>query len=98
MTIEVTDDAAAVLKRSLEIGKVDGSTGGIRLRGARALGGSFGVQVELADGPVEGDEVIETAGLRLFVERSVIEAMPDPVVTLEPEHSTIVVRDRRTLG
>lgn len=92
MTIRVTDEALEVLQRSLELGGVDVASGGIRLRGGRELGGGFKVHVELADAPSEGEEIVETGGIRIFVDPSVSEAMPSGVVALEPEHETVVVR------
>jgi hypothetical protein len=92
MPIEVTEEAAEVLRRSLELGNVDPTSGGIRLRGARGLGGGFDVQVELAEGPLEGEASIECGGLNLFVDPQITEAIPDAVVALEPQHETIVVR------
>lgn len=93
MNLKVTPEAADVLKRSLELGNV-GPEGGIRLRGSRGLGGGFEVQVELAGDAEEGDVVVETEGLRLFVEASVSEALPDAVVALDPQHDTVSVRAR----
>ena len=89
--IEITDEAAAVLKRSLELGGV-GEGGGARLRGARGLGGGMDVQVELADGPLEGEEVIEKDGVRVFVGPEVTAAIPNAIVAVEPQHELIVVR------
>ncbi len=94
MAIEVHEDAAEVLKRSLELIHVDPARGGIRLRGARALGGGFDIQVEMAQEPSEGEEVIESAGLRLFVDPQVLAAVPDAVVVLDPQHDTVTVRPR----
>ncbi len=94
MDIEITDEAVEVLRRSLQLGNVDASTGGVRLRAARALGGGVDVQVELADGPSEGESVVEKDGLRVFVHPSVAEAVPDPIVTVEPQHENVVVRPR----
>ena len=92
MTIEVTEEAVEVLRRSLELGGVDTTTGGVRLRAAHGLGGGVDIQVELADGPLEGEEEIEAGGVRVFVDPSVTEAVPDPVVTVEPQHDRVVVR------
>lgn len=92
MTVEVTEEAIEVLKRSLELGNVDPATGGVRLRGARALGGGVDVQIELADGPAEGETLVEAGGLRLFVDPNVTDALPDAVVAVEPQHETVVVR------
>jgi hypothetical protein len=92
MALEVTAEAREVLTRSLELAGVDPATGGIRLRAARALGGGTDVQVELAEGP-EGDEkVVEIEGLRLFVDPQLHEAVPNPVIAVEPQHETVVVR------
>ncbi|HEY7876110.1 MAG TPA: hypothetical protein VIG64_13420 [Actinomycetota bacterium] len=91
MGIEITDDAVEVLRRSLELGKVGGG-GGVRLRGARGLGGGFDIQVELADGPLEGEQVVEKDGVKVFVDPAVTAAIPDALVALEPQHEVIVVR------
>lgn len=92
MGLEITDEALEVLRRSLELGRVDPASGGIRLRGARGLGGGFDVQVELADGPLEGETPIEKDGLRIFVDPSISEAYPEAIVALEPQHDVVVVR------
>lgn len=92
MGIEVTDEATEVLRRSLELGGVDRDSGGVRLRGARGLGGGFDVQVELADGPLEGETVLEREGVRIFVDPEISKAIPDAVVALEPQHEIVVVR------
>jgi Fe-S cluster assembly iron-binding protein IscA len=90
MTIEVTDEAVDMLRRSL------GASGAaaVRLRTTRALGGRIDVQVEFADEPTEGDHTIEAGGVRIFVDPEVMKTYPDAVVALEPQHETIVVRPR----
>ena len=90
MGIEVTDEAIEVLKRSLSLGGVKG--GGIRLRGSVGLGGGFDVQVELAEGPLEGETTIEKEGLRIFVDPAIPAAIPEAVVALEPQHEVVIVR------
>ena len=93
MGVEVTDEAIEVLRRSLELGGVDPSSGGgVRLRGSKALGGGFDIQVELADGPHGDEDVVETGGVRLFVDPEVTRTFPDAVVAVEPQHDTVVVR------
>jgi Fe-S cluster assembly iron-binding protein IscA len=91
MSIEITDDAVEVLRRSLALGNV-GEGGGVRLRGARGLGGGFDIQVELADGPLEGEHLVEKDGVKVFVDPEVTTNIPNAVVALEPQHETIVVR------
>ena len=95
MAIEVTEEAVEVLLRSLELGGLDPGVAGIRLRAARGLGGGTGVQVEFAVAPGEGDVVVETSELRLFVDREVMRSMPDAVVAVEPPHGVVVVRPAR---
>ncbi|MDQ3986978.1 MAG: hypothetical protein M3280_10860 [Actinomycetota bacterium] len=92
MGIEVTPEAIEVLRRSLEFAGMDASAGGVRLRGARGLGGGFDVQVELAEGPLQGEEEIERAGVRIFVDPEITRAIPEAVVALEPQHEIVVVR------
>lgn len=91
MSIEVTGEALEVLKRSLRLGGVDPEKGGIRLRGTRGLSGGFTVQVELAEGPLEGEETLRNEGVNVFVGPDITDAMPDAVVGVEPEHERIVV-------
>jgi Fe-S cluster assembly iron-binding protein IscA len=90
--IQVTDEAIDVLRRSLELGGIDPTAGGVRLRAAHGLGGGLDVQVELADGPLEGETTVERSDVRLFVDAGVTEAIPNAVVAVEPQHETIVVR------
>lgn len=95
MEIEITDEAVEALRRSLELGNVDTTSGGVRLRTARALGGGVDVQVELAEGPLEAESVVERDGVRVFVDPGLFDAVPDPIVTVEPQHENVVVRPRR---
>ena len=92
MGIEVTEEAVEVLRHSLELAGLQGGAGGARLRAARALGGGINVQVELAEGRSDGETVLERDGVRIFVDPSLIEAMPEAVVAVEPPHGRIVVR------
>jgi Fe-S cluster assembly iron-binding protein IscA len=88
MSVDVTPEAVEVLKRSLAMGDAKA----VRLRAARELGGGLRVQVELAEEPLEGEEVVEVEGVRIFVDPAVSEAVPNAVVAVEPQHETIVVR------
>lgn len=92
MHLQVTHEAAEVLRRSLEFGKLDPETHGVRLRVATALGGGRDVQVELAAEPVAGDAVIEAHGVTLYVDPEVSQLYPEAVVAVEPQHERVVVR------
>lgn len=91
MSIEITGHAVEVLKRSLALAP---HAAGIRLVAATGLGGGVTVQVELADGPGPDEEVVETDGVKIFVDPKLTEAVPDPIVTVETEHERIAVRPR----
>ena len=91
MSIDITPEAIEVLRRSLELTDV-GPGGGVRLRGSKSLGGSFDIQVEFADGPLEGETSITKDGINIYVDPAVTSAYPEALVSLEPQHETIVVR------
>ena len=92
MEIEVTAEAAQVLLRSFELTGIDPASGGVRLRPARGLGGGVSVQIEFAAAPAEGEEVVDVSGIRLFVTEDLTDAVPNPVVAVEPQHDRVVVR------
>jgi len=89
MAIEITPEAVEVLRRSLALAP---HAVGVRLVAATGLGGGVSVQVELAEGPAEGEQELEQDGVRVFVDPSLTETVPDPIVTVEPQHERIVVR------
>lgn len=91
MGINVTDEALEILKRSLELSKIDPAKGGIRLRSARSLSGGFDVQVELAEAALPGDEALECRGINIFVEPAVLDAIPNPVLEAELQHDIVKV-------
>lgn len=92
MAIEVTPQAIEMLARSLELGGVDPKTGGVRLRAARSLGSGVALQVELAEGASPGEDIIEKHGVRIFLDPTFVDAYPDALVVLDPEHDRIAVR------
>ncbi len=91
MPIEITAEAIDVLKRSLALAP---HAAGVRLVAATGLGGGVSVQVELADGPEEGEHEVAEEGVRIFIDPSLTDSVPDPIVAVEPQHERIVVRPR----
>lgn len=87
MTVTITPEAVQVVRRSLELAKLDASTAGVRLRYA---GGD--VRPQLANAPQPTDEIVESGGVRLFVDRRILDDAPDIEVGVSPEHETLVVR------
>jgi Fe-S cluster assembly iron-binding protein IscA len=90
--LQVTPEAIEILKSSLALAKHDPTSIGVRLRGARALGGGFQVQVEFAEQPEEGDTVVVADGIRIFVGSEVLETYPEALITVEPMHDIVTVR------
>lgn len=93
MEVEVTPEARDVLRSSLRLAGGSGASG-IRLRAARGLGGGTDVQVELAAEPLPDEVVVEEEGFRIFIDPDVLQAVPNPVVAVEPQHEVVVVRPR----
>jgi Fe-S cluster assembly iron-binding protein IscA len=91
MKIQVTEEAAEILNRSLDLSHVDKGAGGIRLRGSRGLSGGFDVQIELAENALEGDAVITEAGIRFFVDPEVATTIPDAILEAELQHDIVKV-------
>ncbi len=92
MSIQVTEEAATVLRRSMHLAGIDASTGGVRLRAAQSLGGGLNVMVEFADKPGDDEDIEEEQGIRLFVHPDLHRLVADPIVVLEPQHERVVVR------
>lgn len=96
--LDITPEAIEVLRRSLELTDLSKSPeGGVRLRGSKGLGGGFDVQIEFAEGPQDGEISMCKDGINVYVDPSVTELYPDAVVTVEPQHETIVIRPSSSL-
>jgi Fe-S cluster assembly iron-binding protein IscA len=60
---------------------------GVRLRIA---GGA--VRPRFAAAPEEGDEVVESEGVRVFVARAILEELGEVEIDVTPEHEQLTVR------
>lgn len=85
MSIEITPRAVEILRRGLEVARLDPSAFGVRLRST-----ARGMQTEFAEAPEPGDEVVETGGIRIFVARDL--AGRGPRIDASDEHDQIIVR------
>lgn len=73
--LELTDSAVEILKEARdEIGAPKAA--GARLTGVRTDQGDT-IRIEFADAPEQGDQVIEEAGLRVFVSDELVETLTD---------------------
>ena len=95
MSLQVNDEALVVLRRSMELANIGpNDEGGVRLRSVTSLGGGARIEVEFASGLQAEESLIETDGVRIFVDPSVTALYPDAVLTVEPQHERLVVLPR----
>lgn len=87
MSVRITSEALDIVRRSLELAKLDPAEAGVRLREA---GGQ--VMPRFAREPEPTDEVVEADGLRLFVERQLVERYADAEIAVSDEHERLILR------
>jgi Fe-S cluster assembly iron-binding protein IscA len=87
LSVRITPEALAVVRRSLELSGSDPSQVGVRLR---AAGGA--IRPRFASEPEPTDVVVEEEGIRVFIARSIIESDDDVEIAVTPEHDQLVVR------
>lgn len=90
--LQLTDSAVEILKEAREeIGASDDA--GARLRSVPTEQGDT-IRVEFADEPEQGDQVIEEAGLRVFVSDDLVEPLNDRTLdaTVTPGGPKLAIR------
>lgn len=85
MPVTVTPAAAGLIRRSLELAKLDPADAGVRLRLA---GGA--VRPRFATAPEPDDEIVDLDGVRLFVDRALVTG-DDVTVDVSDEHEQLVI-------
>jgi Fe-S cluster assembly iron-binding protein IscA len=83
MATEITPRALEVLRKGLATARLDPAQTGVRVR---VLAGA--ARVEFAEAPEEGDEVVSSGGVRVFIAPTVA----GRVIDVSAEHEQIVVR------
>lgn len=77
--MQVTESATAVLKQArTDVGAPPDS--GVRLERVQAEQARTGIKVEFAQEPEQGDEIIEQAGLRIFVSGDLVDVLSERVL------------------
>lgn len=92
--LTITDNAAEVIKMLLANNDQPESSG-LRIA-ATAEGQSVGLQASIADEPTGEDEVIETGGVRVFLESEAAEVLVDKVLVAQQNDNgevELAVRD-----
>lgn len=87
MSVHITTAAVGVIRRSLELAKLDPGESGVRLRIA---GGE--VRPRFARAPGADDEVVEVEGIRVFIAPEIVARHPDVEIGVSEEHETLLVR------
>jgi Fe-S cluster assembly iron-binding protein IscA len=87
MAVTITSDAVDLVRRSLELAKLDPSTAAVRLRLA---GGD--VRPNFVTAPLPDDLVVESDGVRVFVDRRITDELPDFEIAVSAEHERLIVR------
>jgi Fe-S cluster assembly iron-binding protein IscA len=86
LTVRITEEALAVVRRSLELAGADPAEMAVRLRQA---GGA--IRPRFVTEPEPTDVIVETNGVRVFVAES-IAGEGDVEIGVTPEHDELVVR------
>jgi iron-sulfur cluster assembly protein len=92
--LTITDNAAEVIKMLLANNDQPESSG-LRIA-ASVEGEALGFQASIADEPGSEDEVIETGGVRVFLESEAAEALDDKVLVAQQNDNgevELAVRD-----
>lgn len=87
MGVRLTPQAVDVIRRSLELQQADPSEMGVRLRRA---GGA--IRPRFAIDPEPGDVVVESDGVRVFIEAGIAAEHDEVEVAVSDEHDELVVR------
>ncbi len=72
--LQIGDSALEVLR----------DTGGLRLSVVEVGGDELELQIEHAEEPVEGDDVVERDGAKVFLDPTASDALTDQVLEVEP--------------
>ncbi len=80
-----------VVRRSLELAGADPNQMGVRLRMA---GGA--VRPQFVAEPLEGDEIVEEGGVRVFIARSIIDEHGEVEIDVTTEHESLMIRPVRS--
>jgi iron-sulfur cluster assembly protein len=78
--LTLTDNAAELVKSIAEASPELPDDSGLRIQGEASEEHGLALQLTMADGPDEGDEVIEEAGVRVFVEAEAAAFLDDKVL------------------
>ncbi|HVA31168.1 MAG TPA: iron-sulfur cluster biosynthesis family protein [Gaiellaceae bacterium] len=78
----LTDQAREVIKEIVEGGEV-APGGGLRITAANESNGDTALEFELADAPLEGDEVVEEDGATVFLDEVAASVLADMTLDVE---------------
>jgi iron-sulfur cluster assembly protein len=82
--LALSDQAKDVIKSIVEDGDV-GPDGGLRITAANESNGDMALEFDLADAPVEGDEIVSDGGAKVFLDEAAAAVLADKTLDVE-EH------------
>ena len=82
--LALSDQARKVIKGIVEEGEL-GPQGGLRITAANESNGDTALEFELAESPVEGDEVLSEGGATVFLDEVAAAVLADKTLDVE-EH------------
>lgn len=82
--LALTDQARDVIKGIVEEGEL-GPKGGLRITAGSESNGDTALEFELAESPLEGDEVLTEGGATVFLDEVAAEVLADKTLDVE-EH------------
>ncbi len=80
--LALTDQAREVIKGIIEEGAL-GPAAGLRITAANESNGDTALEFELAESPVDGDEVLQQEGAAVFLDPVAAEVLADKTLDVE---------------
>lgn len=78
----ISERAQGVIREIVEEAEL-GPDGGLRIGGANGGNGEAALDFELAEAPLEGDEIVSKGGARVFLDEIAAEVLSDQVLDVE---------------
>jgi Fe-S cluster assembly iron-binding protein IscA len=89
MPLEVTPRAIEVLRRALDVGRMDPGRVGVRISVVRGPRGDE-VRTGFAEEPDPGEQIVEAGGVRLFADADLV--VRGATIDVADEHDLLIVR------
>jgi len=94
--LAISEQAQRVISEIVEESEL-GPAGGLRISGTDGGNGEAALDFELAEAPLDGDEVVSEGGARVFLDEMAAEVLADQVLDVEAhgDHFHFSLADQR---